>query len=198
MIGRRVEIELEGGNEQIFHPGNPVTGYVDYRSLAEDRVDSVTIDFRGISTVKSSATVKAETVELFHQQEILHAKDATFPPRVSRRWQFTFMVPNITAPDQTGTYSEDAAETFDSKPHPLPPDFRTQSRHGQASIVYNLYAVALRAFQEVGAGELRQEPIHKTLNLSFLPLIDDSLTHLATLSVEKTISTMPQAKKSFL
>ena len=150
-LTRQVTIKLAGvpkNSAPIIYPGSIIYGSVEYKSPGEDRVRSITIDFRGFSKVKRPVKVGQlthESTELFHEHQSLYVGEQfTFQdaPRGAIEIPFSFMVPTMTTTDCTGKYGRQSDEHFVETPHLLPPTVAVEK--GDAQVVYHMYAIVRR------------------------------------------------------
>lgn len=154
MLGREIRIKLDGpgGNNQAFYPGATIRGVVTYKASANDRLQSVNIDVRGVTKVlntKKSPINTPEHIELFHLGEHL-LLEPLYSEHRQLTWSFTFQLPTLTAPDRSnhdrfyGDGSHD--ELFDTLPHTLPPSLGAD-QSDEVRVEYPMYAVAKRHAQ---------------------------------------------------
>ncbi|KAI4143729.1 MAG: hypothetical protein LQ340_006893 [Diploschistes diacapsis] len=166
MLGRDCKIKIDGGNDQAFFPGAPIHGIITYKASANDRLQSVNLDLRGVIRVSptrkgSSAAAnegkpQTEHVELFHIMERILA-EPIWTERRTLNWHFTIVLPQLTGPDRShGLYADAGNPLFEEMPHPLPPSMGPD-QSSEVEIAYNMYAVAKRSFRGYAETEQLQE-----------------------------------------
>ena len=163
---RRTNIEINGLANQIYAPGDPITGTVDYLTRTEDIITLTTVDLRGTCRVKLKAadgTTRKEVVELFHHKETLFSGERIVSPRQSIRWPFTFAFPLLTGPDKSGAYPEEGSAKFFDTPHQLPPSVTQQDVGEPIKIRYTLFAVVLRSYRDSQTANTWSEGIHNII-----------------------------------
>ena len=170
MYRRRVKVYLKGGNDQTFYPGSEIAGTVNYKSTAEDRLTSVSVNLHGYSKVKADDSKSKEKLEFFHISQILHREDSNIltKPTKAETWDFSFRIPEEEGPDLSETYLDGGNPLFKDKSHTLPPNLKSS----KASIQYRFYATVKRAFRKISMSEnMMEEPISLIIkSLNYLPV----------------------------
>ena len=208
MFQRRVRIKLDGGPNQTIGPGQILRGTVEYKSPADDRLSSLTIDFRGVSKVSDGIDPRRnlprpsreDQVELFHIRETLFQGNRTLEHHKSHTWPFDFIFPATTGPDRTNLYQVADDDNFDERPHQMPPSIGPdQAEH--ARISYHMYAVAERGHRAYGGHVAsREEPVvHNIENLRYMPDVLPEMIHPTPApSLEQTFRIFPPSRRSLV
>lgn len=206
MFKRRVRIRLDGGPDQTVRPGQILRGTVEYKSPAEDRLSSLTIDFRGVSKVHDGINPKRnlahpgreDQVELFHIRETLFQGNRTLEHHKSYTWPFDFVFPATTGPDRTGLYILADDDRFDEKPHHMPPSIGSdQAEH--ARVVYHMYAVAERGHRAyAGNVGFSEEPVvHNIENIRCMPdVLLETMQPTPASALEQTFRIFPPPQRT--
>ena len=206
MFTRRVRIRLDGGPHQTIRPGEILKGTVEYKSPADDRLSSLTVDFRGVSKVSDgishrrnlSRPGREDQVELFHIRETLFQGMRTLERHKSHTWPFDFIFPANTGPNRTGLYTVTNDDRFDEQPHQMPPSLGPdQAEHGR--ITYHMYAVAERGHRSYG-GDVAfwEEPVvHSIENIKCMPdVLPEMIQPTPAPSLEQTLRISPPPRRS--
>jgi len=206
MFKRRVRIRLDGGPEQTIRPGQILRGTVEYKSPVEDRLSSLTIDFRGVTKVSDGLNPRRnlprhsreDQVELFHIRETIFQGIRTLEHHKSHTWPFDFIFPATTGPDRTRLYTVADDDRFDEKPHQMPPSIGSdQAEH--ARINYHMYAVAERGHRAYGGHvAFREEPVvHNIENLKYMPdVLPEMVQPTPAPSLEQIFGVFPPSRRS--
>lgn len=155
-LNHSVRIRLRGGNNQILYPGQHVAGTVEYKGPTGERLQSVTIDFRGMTKIiprKGAQHIDTEFIELFHMGEKLLQDAILIVSGKKYVWDFSFELPTLTGPDRSqGIYQDDGDAHFDTHVHTLPPSINSDTTP-ETKVEYKLYAVA-HEMSYVGIGRV--------------------------------------------
>ena len=172
MLTHSIRIRLGGGNNQVLHPGQVLSGVVEYKAPAGERLVSVNIDFRGVTKImpkKGAKHIDIEYIELFQMGEVLQREPLFVERGKKYEWRFTFVLPTLTGPDRRQGFYEDSADThFELDRHTLPPSIEPDTTP-ETKIEYNIYVVAKEQFQGQGIPQIE--------NIQTRPVVD-VLDHL--------------------